>query len=79
MAKIDAVIAESKAGHAHYEKYNRQRTIVDDKQKELEFKLGRTVVSFKCDWERARVFIGGTELTQAEAISLAKGLLERLK
>ena len=79
MAKIDAVVEESKTGQAHYEKYNRQRVVVEEKQRELDFKIGRRTVSFKCGWEGARVFIGGEEFTQVEAIALAEGLLERLK
>ncbi len=79
MAKIDAVIAESAVGHDHYEKYSKQREATEVMLKELEFKLGRLTVSFKCDWERVRVFVGPTELTQAEAITLAEGLLERLR
>ena len=79
MAKIDAAVAESKVGHDHYAKYSKQREVTEAGLKGLEFKLGRLTVSFKCDWERVRVFVGPTELTREEAITLAEGLLERLK
>ena len=78
MAKIDEVVAVVQEGHGHYQKYNITRAAVEELQKKLDFKVGKTPVSFRTDWSGVKVFVGSADFTQAEAVTLAKGLLERL-
>ncbi len=78
MAKIDEVIAGSVVGHDHYVLYAKQKEATELAQNELEFRLARVTVCFKCDWERVRVFIGSAEFNREDAVALAKGILERL-
>jgi len=79
MTKIDAAVAESVEAHKVYKEYQAQSDAAKATAEGLKFIVaGRIEISFKVDFGKLRVFVGPTELTGPDAITLAKGLLDVL-
>ncbi len=79
MSKIDELIKEAEKGGEYYDLYNKQREIVDKLRDDFEIKVGGLRVTFKYDGDKLIVFFGSVNLTREDAITLAEGLLERLR